>query len=843
MKFFSLPCVFFAGCAYAQNTAAQSPIDAESYLKPPKEIASYFDLPRHTQFTLSNLNSTRTWFARVKSRGQVLLSDIANPYENLGGLMLDIRANRARAMSYRTGESIVLTNAASFEEREIKPPAGTWVSAPSWSPDGSTLMFLVHTPTASTIYLHDAAKNQTWQLTSHPLLATRVSPEWVGNSKNVIAVFVPSHRGAEPTNSAVPDQPKVQVTDKEKNRLRTYRSLLQNRGDQDRVEYFMTGQLEVVDIAKGNEKMIGKPAMISSIDSAPNADYFRVTTVQKPFSYLVPTTSFGTKEEVWDGTGKALVMLEENKLRNGEAPPPPPGTTPPAPPVQARRQMTWAPDGNGLIYVRNTPPASVPATPIGGEDADEQGQGRGNRGQAGGGAQGAPRNEELVRWVAPFRNEDVVVIFKSDTGLSGLTFSTDGKSVFFTQNSMGDQEQVMCPLSDPNAKKVLWKWRPAELDKVPGAFVTKPNAMGIQTVDTSSPTLLLRGTQTWQDAEVNPPRPFLDSYEFASGKTTRLWQSREECFEAIDGILSTDGSKLVVDHQSPTEPSNDFLFEGGKQGKQITFNKDLAPDLTNAKRFRFQVTRADGFKFWVKVTLPEWWVQGEKLPALFWFYPSEFETQAAYDRGARVANKNLFPNPGGSPKTLLLRRGWALVEPDCPIVAPRARMNDFYINDLRNNLSAIVDALDVKGYCDRTKLAIGGHSYGGFSTANAMVSTPFFKAGIAGAGNYNRTLTPMAFQSEQRDFFEAPNVYLEMSSLMHAENLSGALLMYAGMEDQNIGTDPTNSIRMFNVLESIGKTAALYMYPYEDHGQIARESLMDQWARWIAWLDKYVLDK
>jgi dipeptidyl aminopeptidase/acylaminoacyl peptidase len=170
-------------------------------------------------------------------------------------------------------------------------------------------------------------------------------------------------------------------------------------------------------------------------------------------------------------------------------------------------------------------------------------------------------------------------------------------------------------------------------------------------------------------------------------------------------------------------------------------------------------------------------------------------------------------------------------------------MNDFDVNDLRNNLSATIDALENRGLCDRTKLAIGGHSYGGFSTANAMVHTPFFKAGIAGAGNYNRTLTPMGFQSETRSIFEAKDIYLGMSSILNAENLSGALLMYAGMDDQNIGTDPINSIRMYSVLESIGKPAALYMYPYEDHGQIARESLMDQWARWIAWLDKYVLGK
>lgn len=822
---------------------AQSPLDTESYLKPPKEIASYFDLPRHTQFTLTNLNSSKTWFARVKASRSINLADISNPYENLAGLMMDTHANRARTMSYRTGESILLTNANTFEERELRGPAGTWVSAPTWSPDGSKLMFLVHSPEASTIYVHDAAKNKTWQLTSHALLATRVSPEWVGNSKAIVGVFVPVNRGAEPLYPQVPLQPKVQVTDKDKLRLRIYRSLLQNQTDQQRLEYFTTGQLEVVDIEKGTEKSIGKPAMIGGIDAAPNADFIRVTTMQKPFSYLVPASNFGNKEEIWDSTGKSLFTLSENKLRAGEEPPAPPTATPPVITPAPRRNLMWAPDGNGFFYVRNTP-TSVPAARItGGEDDEAQragGQGGGQgRGQRGAGATPAtPTKEDLVRWTAPFTDKDVKVLYSTEKGFSGLTFSPDGKSMFINETADGTVTQYQIPLDKSTERKAVWSWKSADSGNT-GSPVLTNNALGIPTLDLSRGTLLLRGTQTAQEVS----RPFLDSLNLTDGKTTRIWQGSDKASETISGILSNDGSKLLIERQTATEVPNNILIENGKTVKQVTNNRDLSPDLTNAKRYRVQVTRPDGFKFWVKVTLPEWYVAGEKLPAFFWFYPGEFETQDAYDRQARPTNSNLFPNPGGSPKTLLLRRGWAYIEPDCPIFGVRARVNDFYVHDLQMNLAATIDALESKGYIDRTKLAIGGHSYGGFSTANALVHTPFFKAGIAGAGNYNRTLTPMAFQTEQRSLFEAPSTYLAMSSMLQAENMNGALLMYCGMDDQNVGTDPINSIRMYNVLESIGKPAALYMYPYEDHGQIARETLMDQWARWIAWLDKYVLGK
>jgi len=282
-----------------------------------------------------------------------------------------------------------------------------------------------------------------------------------------------------------------------------------------------------------------------------------------------------------------------------------------------------------------------------------------------------------------------------------------------------------------------------------------------------------------------------------------------------------------------------YLVEGERR-TPLTQNQDYTPDITKAKVERFSVERVDGFRFSVKVTLPQDYQAGTRLPAIFWFYPREFEDQEAYDRPDRTFNKNAFPNFGTRSMQYFVRLGYAVVEPDSPIVGPEGQMNNNYVNDLRNNLAAVIDELDRRGLADRTRLAIGGHSYGAFSTVNAMVHTPFFKAGIAGDGNYNRTLTPIGFQSERRDLWAAPNVYLSMSPFMYANNLNGALLMYHGQADQNVGTDPTNSIRLYHALNGLGKTTALYLYPLEDHGPASEETLLDLWARWAAWLDKYV---
>jgi dipeptidyl aminopeptidase/acylaminoacyl peptidase len=203
-------------------------------------------------------------------------------------------------------------------------------------------------------------------------------------------------------------------------------------------------------------------------------------------------------------------------------------------------------------------------------------------------------------------------------------------------------------------------------------------------------------------------------------------------------------------------------------------------------------------------------------------------------------NRNEFPELRTRSMEIMALNGYAVVTPDLPIVGDPGQMNDNYVQDLRNTLSAVIDSLSARGLVDRARLGIGGHSYGAFGTVNAMVNTPFFKAGIAGDGNYNRSLTPAGFQSERRQLWEAEQIYIEMSPFFTADRLTGSLLMYHGMDDHNVGTHPDHSRRLFHALNVLGKDAALYMYPFEDHGPATRETLLDLWARWTAWLDLHV---
>ncbi len=821
MRSFALFVVFVAGLSNAQS----GPLDAQSYQPAPKEIQSFLDAPRHLNTLMTNQSPNDRYFLLSESAGMPRLADLAKPNYNLGGVQVDFTADRERADTLRGAVALTIVDSSDWTRKRIEAPRGGRIGDADWSSDSTRIAYSIHFVDSTQVFVYDLDSGKSRRLVDRPVLGTFARYAWSGDGQSIFLVAIPEKRGKAPARPEVASQPRVHVSDAAKNRLRTYRNLMSTKEDEGILEYYALGQLVKVDVSTGKTKSIGAPAMIRSFDPSPKGDFVRVTMIQKPFSYLVPVSGFGSKEEIWDMDGKMLVELSNRRLTFAD-------TDTPTPAADPRRGLAWRPDGNGLGYIAADGPAAAPVPTPRSEDDDEQG-GRGRGGQAA----TAPRKEKLVQWVAPFGKDDIKTIYQSDTGIGSVQYSADGKTLYISETVSGTEtlNQIF-----GISKKPVYSYRTSETGKNPGSLVLRDGPLGRPVVREANGMVFLRGSVTPADPMKDAPRPFLDRVDVANAKTTRIFESPADAYETASSFLSEDGAMLIVDRQSPTEISNSYLFENNAKARKLTDNKDYAPDITAAKRYRIQVTRPDGFKFWVKVTAPKWGFEGMKLPAMFWFYPGEFTDQAAYDRGQRTYNKNLFPNVSPNSMSLLTRYGYAFVEPDCPIVGPAGRMNDFYVNDLRNNLSATIDELERRGLIDRSKLAIGGHSYGGFSTGNALVHTPFFKAGIAGAGNYNRSLTPMSFQSETRTLFEARETYMNMSAMLYAENITGALLMYCGMEDQNVGTNPINSERMFHVLESIGKPAALYMYPYEDHGQIAKETLQDMWSRWVPWLMKYV---
>ena len=540
----------------------------------------------------------------------------------------------------------------------------------------------------------------------------------------------------------------------------------------------------------------------------------------------------------------------------------------PAADPNGKRDLTWRPDGAGLSFIQFEPergPAKADAKAPAKGDAKADAKQSATRTPE---PKDPPRKDRVMLWVPPFGKDDVKVVYESPSRIQSAQYSDAGDLLFVTQTVDNARQITAVDLKDPKTTHVIYRGgRPAaggpkKAAEVDDEQFRKGGSRG--GFAGGGPSLLTHGRSGPNVVRVSPagdvyltgsdraggagsfPKPYLDKVNIKTGAKTRIFQGKGDLLETIDAVDGDDVTRVFTTRQKADVVPDSYVTElaTGKTTK-LTNNVDHSPWHRELKVQRFQVKRVDGFKFNVKVTTPP--KATGKLPAMFWIYPREYPDQEAYNRTANRGRAGGGPGGGGrytapGPRsmTLLCRLGYAVVEPDVPIVGPAGRMNDNYVPDLRNSLWAVIDDLDKKGIIDRDRLAVGGHSYGAFSTANALAQTPFFKAGIAGDGNYNRTLTAMSFQTERRQLWDARETYLEMSPLLWANRVNGALLMYHGMEDANVGTDPINAEHLFLALDGLGKPAALYMYPYEGHGPLSRETTLDLWARWVAWLDKYV---
>ncbi|HSA57348.1 MAG TPA: prolyl oligopeptidase family serine peptidase [Gemmatimonadaceae bacterium] len=834
----------------------------ESYVRPPEVIERLVTAPRHLNVSLSQPSPDRRHFLKQQSEGLPSVAAFGKPHLYFAGLQVDPAANRARSLTTRGAAGLELIDATTGRSTTIETPKNATVSSPAWSPDGRRLAYIANFETASHIYVADVATGKSTQLTRTPLLAIMVSTvDWSGDGRSVVAVLLPENRKPEPKRPPVAAGPQVRVwMDGRTSPQRNYWSLLEDPFDQELMEWFVTGQLALIDVRSRAVKRIGTPAMIRSVDVGPEGRFFRVTTMRKPFSYVVPYNAFGTTEEIWDADGKILAEVAKRDLREaqdttdgggfgrggGDGP---------------KRGLAWMPDGQGMYYIEAQPGARRDSG-----DAPAAGTGRaGGAGRGGAAGGGGNRPDRVVRWNPPFGPNDTTVLYRHNGPLGGVLFTDDAQMLFASATSGGQGELFAVRLAEPARRFTILRQRAwngglgggggrgggragggaddsLSFYANPGNLMTRRGTRGGPVVMLSSDSaVFLQGTRYFPDYVENAPREFIDKVVIATGQKTNLFTGAADAYENVTAALDDDLNRVIVTRESPKQVPDSWLRDM-KTGQltKLTNNRDYAPEFTNAIRKRITVARPDGIRFVTNVTLPSDWREGTRLPALFWFYPYEYTSQAEYDRTLRNYNANRFPTGGTRTMEYLTTQGYAVVNFNPPIMGEQGRMNDNYVADLRMNLYAVIDELDRQGIIDRQRLGIGGHSYGAFSTANALVHTPFFKAGIAGDGMYNRTLTPNGFQSERRDLWDGQQTYLEMSPMLYVDQMQGALLLYHGMEDQNVGTHLISSIRMMQALRAHGKTSALYMYPYEDHGPATKESLLDLWGRWTAWLDLYV---
>ncbi len=819
--------------AGAQSGAGQNDWDpsqilrAERFVRPPARIAEILTTPR-VDISFTNQSPDQRWFLRATGVDRSDVSVNSAPRIYLGGLVLDTRANRARALTTSTRTGLALVDPRTGNTRVMETPRGAMISSPVWSPTSTQVAYIASFPTASYAYVLDVASGKSTRLSDRPLLATMVTElSFTGDGRQVVTVLVPARRAPEPTHgeNGVEDGPQVRLTESRAVPQPVHFALLQDPHDKALLAWHTTGQVALIDVRSRRVQEVGAPAMIRALDASHDGAHLRVTRMVEPFSYLVPVNAFGSVQELWDRTGAVVATLSETPLReSGRGGGAGPAGARPGAVDTARRSMQWNPIGPGLIYLQSA------------------------------GASPAQAETRVVRWNAPFGANDTTVLYRGGRQLANVQFSTDSSTMFFTDSGT----TIAVRVADPAQRFDLGRnvsmsggggfgAANRAADSTQGQLLTRTiGGASYIVLGRDGRSVALTGTTApGADWYRTAPRPWVDRMDITTRTRTRVLDNSGSVHEELIAPLDNDLSQLVVTRESRTTIPDVWLRTADGEPRKLTSNVDAAPEVSGAILKRFQVTRPrDGTKFWVDVSLPRDWTPGQRLPGIIWFYPREYTTAADYERTRYNTNINRYPLlPSARPSVstrLFVAHGYAHIEPDIPIYGDSGRMNDNYTRDLKENLDAVLDAVVDSGFVDRDRMGIGGHSYGAFSTVNAMTLMPNFKAGLAGDGMYNRTLTPFGFQSERRNFYEAQATYLDMSPFLRADKISGALLLYHSFEDQNAGTSVISSQRLFAALQGLGKPAAMYLYHYEDHWFYTYQSDLDLWGRWLAWLDVHV---
>jgi dipeptidyl aminopeptidase/acylaminoacyl peptidase len=695
----------------------------------------------------------------------------------------------------------------------VQVPAGGRLGGPQWAPDGAQFVFTQTTESGIALYWADTT-GAVRQLVGPRLNAAHGSPcDWVEAGATLLCALIPDGRGVPPVRSYVPVAPMTQESEGRAAPAPTYQDLLRDVQDEALFDYYFTTQYARVG-TDGRIASFGKPGIITSVNPSADGQWFIVQTVQRPYSYLHPWSRFPSRTELWrpDGTVAKLLINRPTVETALNAR----GATLPGP-----RAYRWRTD--------------APATLMWTEALDE-----------GDPRKDVPKRDRILALDAPFTAAPRTFI-ETEWRAGGITWGRPDFALL--SESWAKDRKVRTWIinpSDPAAlPRLLWERSSEDQYGNPGSpmMMQTPDGRSLLHFSRDGKALWLTGS----GASPEGNRPFLDRLDVATLKTTRLFRSEAPYLESIVAALDPDAGVFITSRQSVSEPANYYQRDVIRRRApvQLTDARDPAPEFAGVTSRMITYTRADGVKLSGKLYLPPGYdaAKDGPLPFLFWVYPAEFASAEAASQV--TGSPYTFTRPGGASHLFLLTQGYGILDnPTFPIVEKDGKeSNDTYVEQLEMSAKAAIDTLVTMGVADRDRIAVGGHSYGAFTTANLLAHTRLFKSGIARSGAYNRTLTPFGFQSEQRTYWEAQDVYLKMSPFNYANRIKDPILFIHGADDNNQGTFPIQSERMYAAVQGNGGNARLVMLPGESHGYAARESIGHTLAEMSEWLDRTLKGK
>ncbi len=799
-------CLFILLATGVLPAAAQEVV--ESYQTPVPELAKLVDAPVTPGVTLSPDGD----YLLLQDRPSLpTIAEVAREELRIAGLRIDPRNNGPSRSRGATG--LTLRALPDGAGRAVAGAPERGIRNVRFSPDGARFAFTVDRDGGIELWVASVADARARRLTDRAVNdAMFGSPyDWTPDSESLIVRLVPEGRGLAPGAPVIPTGPVIQENVGESAPVRTYQDLLENPHDEALFEHYAAAELVRVDL-DGDMRTLREPGIVASASVSPDGQYVLIETIHRPFSYLVPAYRFPQTIEVVDARdGERVALIAELPLQ--ENVPPGFGSVP-----TGMRSVQWR--------------ADAPAT-LAWVEALDGGNGRIE----------AEYRDRLFMLEAPFDGEPTTLI---DLPLryGGVQWGTDDIALVYESWTRTRQARayVLDP-SDPGDAHVLFEYSYEEPYADPGRPVTHATGNGTDVL-----TLADRGRSIYLIGDGASPtgeRPFLRKMGLRTGETRELFRSEAPYYEEPVEVLDARDHVILTVRESPTEPPNFFIrdLDEGRVA-QITEFPHPYPELRGIQKEFIQYERADGVALTATLYLPPDYdaERDGPLPTLVWAYPREYKSAAAAGQVSDSPYRfNRVSYWGAIPYVL---RGFAVLDnASIPIIGEGDdEPNDTFREQLVAGARAAVDEGVRRGVTDPDRVAIGGHSYGAFMAANLLAHSDIFRAGIARSGAYNRTLTPFGFQREERLYWEAPEIYYEMSPFMHADDINEPILLIHGLADNNSGTFPVQSERYYHALKGLGKTTRLVFLPAESHGYRARESILHMLWETDRWLQQYVTE-
>ena len=795
---------------FALITFSLSAQENIKYQKPSKEILNLGEFERPPSVLYDEQKNYMVFIYRDNYKS---ISDLSEKELRLGGLRINPKTNIGSRVTFYNNVKIKNLKERKGTVNQVKGlPENPKLSNFSWSPDQTKIALTNTTGEGVELWLLDLEKGAVSKLTKPNLNANIGSViNWSADSKSMLVKVISSiKKPLINTSLIVPDGPTVSTNFGEKAQNRTYQDLLKNKSDEHNFEQLATSAIHKVYLNGDSEKWLDD-AMYRGISFSPDGNYVMITQIKKPFSYLVTYSRFPTKTDIYTKEGSLVTNLLETPLIE-ELPKGFMATT------KDKRSFSWRSDKAATLTYVEALDGGDPANMV-------------------------EYRDEVFELEAPFSGEGKSLI-KLINRYAGIDWANENMAIAYDRwwNTRNTKAYSFNPSNNNDSPKTIYDRNYQDAYSDPGSFLKERNNYNRSVIKLNSGRAYMRGAGFTKQGQF----PFIDEVNIKSFAKKRIYQSTYT--NKVESIQDYDPSskQLIVRIESPTEFPNYYSKKvNSKRLNKITDFENPFLELQNVKKQTITYKRDDGLELSGILYLPLDYDEEkkEKRPMILWAYPREFKDRKSASQSTKNSNEFTYPYYGSM--VYWVTKGYVVLDDaSFPIIGEgKEQPNDNFRKQLVANGKAAIDAVDKMGYIDRSKVAVGGHSYGAFMVANLLSHSNLYAAGIARSGAYNRTLTPFGFQSEERSYWEAPEVYYTMSPFMHAEKMKTPLLLIHGEDDNNSGTYPMQSERYFNALKGLGATVRLVMLPKESHGYASKESIFHVLWEQDQWLEKYVKNK